>query len=348
MEGPVRNRTYKRWTLPYFPFSGHQLQVARANRLLWGVVAVVVLCIGAMLVRGEAGGVVPKADAPFETGEQLLGLAEIPEVSSPRHNHKDEYQRHRHSPAHPVTVYEEPYARECPARVPCVLLLPPLPEKGNTLQDASIHGSMDVSDGRDVKRTETASEDHSERRQMTLVETHHVSNPFATHGRELGYCFYGCQTCNCACANYCGCCSRCCHSHHPHAPHTHTPHTHYPPPPPPPPTLPPPPSPEPFPPPTPPPDISISPSSIYERTVTVISVTGTAAGEGHRLVFLAAGSADCIGATQKQISQGSQVASGSVTVELSTAAVYKLSTRRLPRLHWTRTLRTSHRFYWSS
>ena len=73
----------------------------------------------------------------------------------------------------------------------------------------------------------------------------------------------------------------------------------------------PPPSPSPA-----PPDMDIAPTRIFTETETAISIGGSFANEGDRVVFMLAGSLDCDGATQAQFLRGDLVSSGRVTVTI--------------------------------
>ena len=68
------------------------------------------------------------------------------------------------------------------------------------------------------------------------------------------------------------------------------------------------------------------------ETPSTITIHGSYVHDGNWLVFLAAGSDDCVGASRKRQSQGGRVSNGALTIALSKPDAYKVchSASRLP------------------
>ena len=76
--------------------------------------------------------------------------------------------------------------------------------------------------------------------------------------------------------------------------------------------------------------LSMNPSTIFAGSQTAITVQGTLASSGNRVVFLFAGGTGCANAFGLLSSQGGLVREGEISITLSTAAVYKVCVSAQP------------------
>jgi len=79
-----------------------------------------------------------------------------------------------------------------------------------------------------------------------------------------------------------------------------------------------------------PPDVELESNEIIAGVRTNVTVRGSFVAEGHWLVFLSAGSADCAGAARARSTQGGRVNAGRVAITLPQPGSYKVCHSALP------------------